>query len=1332
MPERLDEEQLARFVGGDCDEAETAHIEAILARSPEARAQVEHAQEDNQWWRAARPDQPHPRNISDTGSDTPATQHIDASPTAKTTPVASKSEELLGPTPAIDGYRIVREIHRGGQGVVYEAVQSLTRQRVAIKVLLHGTSASRAARRRFEREIELAAALKHANVVSILHSGLTTDGQQYYVMDFIRGSQIHHYVRAHRLSLEDTLRLFAQVCDAVQYAHHRGIIHRDLKPSNILIDANGVPHILDFGLAKWLAAPVDSVISLTEHVVGTLPYMSPEQARSNGAEIDARTDVYALGVLLYELLTGHFPYPVAGHMAEVLEHIRETPPTQPTRRWDSHTGITTSSARRVRAGQCPINDEVQTIVLRALAKEPERRYQSCGELARDIRHYLAGEPIEAKRDSRWYVLRKSLRRYRDAVAFGVLLFVVVAVSAVLLGVLWRKAEVEAEHAMHARAEAATAQQLAEQRSLEARAALDCYEQEALPRRQEYDYAFAQVMSAFAAHDMARLRDWLDACPQDLRGWEWRWINQQSDESGRTVRGHLAAVTHLHFLPDGQSVVSASEDGMVSVWGADWRERHMFGHPGRPPRAAGIRAHGNHLVTARDVVVLWDLTTGTALIERAIDGEPVTSVAWAPDGRALFTGSVDGQIARRDAHSMAVSQRARLVGGHPVYMAANPAGDVLAIADETGRIVVLNGETLAQSRAWQADPVRVESFAFSPDGTKIASQGSAAVVRVWDAGTGEPMLTLPGHEGPTSSVAFLGDGSIISGGRTLKIWDGRTGELRRALLGHMSPATAITASPDGSTLVSGSTAGTLKIWQRTPTQESSPLHPLTTALTAVALSAEDNTAVVLDAEGRPYALTLPDGQDVRPLPGNVSLAAIAASPRGRTLAGLSESGQLCVWADSWEAPPQRVSLGLTAPGKIAFGSSGDKIALGDASGTVLLLEWPSQHEHFRVETNAASVTDIEVSPDGTGVFVGRVDGVVELLSAADGGVLQRLTAGGAMPTALAVRPDGQRLVVARDDGGLAMWAPDAEIEGTWVHEVETDLSAPVTALVFTPDWKRLVAGGLRGTLEVRDAFTLTSLLELLPAGGPRVVDVAVETGGRRIVAAAGETLHVLSAPHAPGSPELRILEAQQLALPPGRAPAYYLRALTLARDAVRLQPDVPHYLNVLGAAQYRNGMHEVALETLREAAALRPVDDPRLDPMNLAFRVLAWSASGDEDAARKALELMYIYQKLQARATVKRRDEPYIQEAGRVLVGPGADLALRNRVGQVFAYVQHQFGRLGTRPEVLLAIENDAGLSEANRELARRIAKRSTPHITTLHVDVGGASKGGGQAGSKKR
>jgi formylglycine-generating enzyme required for sulfatase activity/tRNA A-37 threonylcarbamoyl transferase component Bud32 len=321
-----------------------------------------------------------------------------------------------GPTLMPDsfpGYTILKEVHRGGQGVVYQAVQESTRRKVAIKVMREGPFASRADKARFEREVQVLGQLRHPHIVTIHDSGEAA-GLPYFVMDYIRGQPLDVHMAGKAHSIGDTLALFAKICDAVNAAHLRGVIHRDIKPGNIRVDEQGEPHILDFGLAK--VAPGDQAVSLmtvTGQFVGSLPWSSPEQAEGRSSEIDIRTDVYSLGVVLFQMLTGRFPYDVVGSMRDVLERITTAEPLRP------------STIRR------QIDDELDTIVLKCLHKEPVRRYQSAGELARDIGHYLAGEPIEAKRDSTIYVLRKHLRRYWIAIAVATAFVVFLAVAALV-------------------------------------------------------------------------------------------------------------------------------------------------------------------------------------------------------------------------------------------------------------------------------------------------------------------------------------------------------------------------------------------------------------------------------------------------------------------------------------------------------------------------------------------------------------------------------------------------------------------------------------------------------------------------------------------------------------------------------------------------------------------------------------------------------------------------------------------------------------------------------------------------------------------------------------
>ena len=338
---------------------------------------------------------------------------------ARTSPLAADS---------IPGYEIVRELHRGGQGVVYQALQKSTKRKVAVKVMREGPFAGPADRARFEHEVQILGQLKHPNIVAIHDSGEAA-GQFFYVMDYIPGQALDAYMAAEQRTIIETLRLFSKICAAVNAAHLRGVIHRDLKPGNIRVDPDGEPHILDFGLAKTIGdGGRADVMTMTGQFVGSLPWASPEQAGGVPGQIDVRTDVYSLGVILYQMLTQRFPYEVTGNMRDVLDRIIKTAPARP------------STLRR------QINDEVETIVLKCLAKERERRYQSAGELGRDVGRYLAGEPIEAKRDSFAYVLRKQLRRYKLPAAVAVAFIVVVTVGFVTSLTFWRQSVADRERA----------------------------------------------------------------------------------------------------------------------------------------------------------------------------------------------------------------------------------------------------------------------------------------------------------------------------------------------------------------------------------------------------------------------------------------------------------------------------------------------------------------------------------------------------------------------------------------------------------------------------------------------------------------------------------------------------------------------------------------------------------------------------------------------------------------------------------------------------------------------------------------------------------------------
>ena len=430
----------------------------------------------------------------------------------------------LMPLPAIRGYTVLGKIGAGGMGIVYEASQHHPERVVALKVIRGGSIADEHRLKLFQREIRTLARLKHPSIAAIYDAGQTDDGQPFFTMERVRGTPLIEHLEGEALSIRERLELFRSLCAAVQYAHQRGVIHRDLKPSNVLVDEDGNVKILDFGLARLQEEEIAVGGTLTEpgRIMGTLTYMSPEQSAGRSEQLDVRSDVYSLGVMLYESLTGELPYDVSGSaLPEALWTISEQSPQRP--------GKINSVLR----------GEPETIVLKALEKDVERRYQSAAALADDIDRHLTGQPILAHPPSAVYQLRKFVGRYKLPVSFAALLLLAVTAFAV----------VGTSQAVH----------IAEQRN-------QADERAESLRRSLYFNRIALADSARRQDDAVYAKQLLEECDADLRDWEWYHLLQCVDGSTRTFRMPVAYVKDIAVSTDGQRVLCTTQgfEGTLAI------------------------------------------------------------------------------------------------------------------------------------------------------------------------------------------------------------------------------------------------------------------------------------------------------------------------------------------------------------------------------------------------------------------------------------------------------------------------------------------------------------------------------------------------------------------------------------------------------------------------------------------------------------------------------------------------------------------------------------------------------------------------------------------------
>ena len=1045
------------------------------------------------------------------------------------------------PGDKIGHYKLLQQIGEGGCGVVYMAEQEEPiRRRVALKVIKLGMD-TRQVVARFEAERQALALMDHPNIAKVLDAGATDAGRPYFVMELVRGIKVTDYCDQNNLSTEERLDLFVQICHAIQHAHQKGVIHRDIKPSNILVtlhDGKPLPKIIDFGIAKATTGqPLTDKTLFTafEQFIGTPAYMSPEQAEMSTMDIDTRSDIYALGVLLYELLTGQTPFDakelLAAGLNEMRRIIREQEPMRPSTRISSLDVEEQTAIAKHRHAEPPkllglIRGDLDWIVMKTLEKDRTRRYETANGVADDVLRHLNNEPVVARPPSKLYRFQKLVRRNKLAFAAGATLAVVLVVAlvvsssqAVLAAVLlvgigistWQAlvATRAKANALEAKTESVAAQKNAE-RSQEAEKTMRIEAEHQL-----YAAKMNLAQQAWDQNNIGQLRQLLEETQDSpYRGFEWYYWQPLTHLALKTLRGHLKGVLSLGYSPDGQQIVTGSLDGTAKVWEAD-KGKELLTLKGHRDLiwSVAFAPDGRRIITSSwdRTAKVWDAASGRELLTLKGHNDQIRCVAFSPDGQTIVTGSYD-QTAK--VWEAGTGKEMLTLKGHTssiLGVAFSPDSQriVTASFDQTAKVwAAASGRELLTLRGHNA---AVSAAAFSPDGQRIVTGSRDQTVRVWEVAGGQELLTLKGHTSWVRSVAFSPDGQrIVSGSsdRTAKVWHAASGLELLTLKGHGDWIWSVAFSPDGRRIATGSRDGTVKMWEAGKGKEPLILKGHSDEIWSVAISAdgrriatgsEDNTAKVWDAGSGRELLTLKGhGAQVDSTAATVSNAkgrsarvfTVAFSPDGQRIV----TGSTDNTAKVWEAVSGKDLLTLKGHNdwimSVAFSPDGQRIVTGSADNSAKLWDSANGRELLTLKGHSGIISSVAFSPDGQRIMTGSYDHTAKVWEAASGRELLTLKGHSGDVGSVAFSPDGQRIVTG-DYNAAKVWdaASGRELLTIKGHDM-------LSSVAFSPDGQRIVTGS-DDTAKVWD---VSSGRELLTLKGHTywVRSVVFSPDGRRIV------------------------------------------------------------------------------------------------------------------------------------------------------------------------------------------------------------------------------------------